>query len=111
VSAVDVVIPCSNYARFLERCVSSVLEQPGVDVRVLIIDDTSKDDSEAVGRKLAAADSRVEFRRHEVNKGHIATYNEGLLGWASAEYCLLLSADDVLRGRARPGNARVGRTP
>jgi glycosyltransferase involved in cell wall biosynthesis len=96
VSAVDVVIPCYNYARFLERCVSSVLDQPGVDVRVLIIDDTSKDDSEAVGRRLAAADSRVEFRRHAENKGHIATYNEGLLGWASAEYSLLLSADDVL---------------
>jgi hypothetical protein len=30
------------------------------------------------------------------NKGHIATYNEGLLEWASADYCLLLSADDML---------------
>ncbi len=79
----------------------------GVDVRVLIIDDTSKDDSEAVGRKLAAADSRVEFRRHEVNKGHIATYNEGLLGWASAEYCLLLSADDVLAPGALGRATRV----
>jgi glycosyltransferase involved in cell wall biosynthesis len=37
-----------------------------------------------------------EFRRHELNKGHIATYNEGLLEWSKADYCVLLSADDML---------------
>jgi glycosyltransferase involved in cell wall biosynthesis len=95
-NSVDVVVPCYNYARFLERCVGSVLSQDGVAVRVLIIDDTSTDDTSEVGRRLAALDSRVEFRRHEVNQGHIATYNEGLLGWATAAYSLMLSADDAL---------------
>jgi glycosyltransferase involved in cell wall biosynthesis len=96
VASVDVVVPCYNYARFLERCVSSLLRQEGVDVRVLVIDDASSDDSETVGRALAAADARVEYRRHAVNAGHIATYNEGLLGWAKADYCLLISADDLV---------------
>lgn len=95
-SAVDVVVPCYNYARYLQHCVFSVLEQPGVDVRVLIIDDASSDDTPEVGARLAAADRRVEFRRHAANKGHIATYNEGLLGWARAEHSLLISADDAL---------------
>jgi hypothetical protein len=63
---------------------------------VLIIDDASTDESERVGRQLAESDRRVEFRRHTVNKGHIATYNEGLLEWAVAPYSLLLSADDAL---------------
>jgi hypothetical protein len=63
---------------------------------VLIIDDTSPDDTPAVGQALAANDSRVEYRRHATNKGHIATYNEGLLEWAQADYSLLISADDVL---------------
>jgi hypothetical protein len=45
---------------------------------------------------LAASDDRVEFRRHEENVGHIATYNEGLLGWSASEYFVLLSADDML---------------
>jgi glycosyltransferase involved in cell wall biosynthesis len=95
-SGVDVVIPCYNYARFLPQCVASALNQEGVDVRVLVIDDCSSDDSEAVGMGLAEQDSRVEFRRHPKNRGHIATYNEGLLEWASSEYCVLLSADDGL---------------
>jgi len=92
---VDVVIPCYNYARFLRACVRSVLDQPGVDVRVLIIDDTSTDDTPQVMAELMR-DPRVEGRRHEVNQGHIATYNEGLLEWAKADYTVLLSADDLL---------------
>ncbi len=95
-SGVDVVVPCYNYARYLTECVRSALDQDGVNVRVLIIDDTSSDDTPAVGRSLAERDSRVTFRRHEVNQGHIQTYNEGLLGWARAEYSMLLSADDAL---------------
>lgn len=95
-SRVDVVIPCYNYAHFLRQCVASALDQSDVDVRVLIIDDCSPDDTEVIGRHLAGQDNRIEFRRHPNNKGHIATYNEGLLEWASAEYSILLSADDVL---------------
>nr|WP_237545758.1 glycosyltransferase [Streptomyces sp. SID1046] len=78
-------------------CVKSVLdEQEGVDVRVLIIDDASPDDSAEVARALAATDPRIEVRVHETNKGHIATYNEGLLEWADGDYVALLSADDRL---------------
>jgi glycosyltransferase involved in cell wall biosynthesis len=95
-SQVDVVIPCYKYAHFLRACVQSVLLQTGVDVRVLVIDDCSPDNTPDVGAKLAAEDKRVEFRRHKTNLGHIATYNEGLLNWAAGEYCLLLSADDML---------------
>lgn len=93
---VDVVIPCYNYAHFLRACVDSVLRQPGVDVRVLVIDDHSSDDTPQVVADLTASNPRVHGRRHEHNQGHIATYNEGLLGWADADYTVLLSADDLL---------------
>ncbi|MFB2604086.1 glycosyltransferase family 2 protein, partial [Rhizobium phaseoli] len=92
---VDVVIPCYNYAHFLEECVESVLAQAGVDVRVLILDDCSPDNTPEVGMALASRDSRVIYRRHPANKGHIATYNEGI-EWAGGDLFLLLSADDYL---------------
>src|SRR5437016_876838 len=105
-ASVDVVVPCYNYGRFLRQCVGSVLAQEGVDVRVLVIDDCSSDHTPEVGRALAAADPRVEYRRHPVNRGHHPTYNEGL-AWASADYCLLLSADDLLTRGALARAARV----
>jgi len=71
------------------------LSQPGVDVRVLIIDDASDDYTPQVGRELAREDWRVEFVRHTTNHPPHRDYNEGL-EWATAEYTLLLSADDLL---------------
>jgi glycosyltransferase involved in cell wall biosynthesis len=93
-SRVDVIIPCYNYGRFLRECVESVLTQQ-VDLRVLIIDDCSSDETPQVAAALAAEDPRIEVRRHAVNRGHIATFNEGL-AWVSGDYNLLLSADDLL---------------
>jgi glycosyltransferase involved in cell wall biosynthesis len=102
-SSVSVVIPCYKYGHFLEEAVSSVLDdQPGVDVRVLIIDDASPDDSADVARKIAARDARVDVTVHATNKGNIATFNEGLLEWADGDYCVLMSADD----RLTPGALR-----
>lgn len=94
-STIQVIIPCYNYARYLRSCVDSVLSQDGVEVSVLIIDDCSSDNSLEVCRELANADKRVSFIRHEINRGHIATYNEGL-ELASSDYLVLLSADDLL---------------
>jgi glycosyltransferase involved in cell wall biosynthesis len=94
-SSVDVIVPCYNYGHYLEACVDSVLGQGSVAVRVLIIDDCSSDHTPEVGRTLATRDSRVAFRRHAENKGHIATYNEALAEVA-ADYCMVLSPDDLL---------------
>jgi hypothetical protein len=106
-SSIDVVIPCYNYARFLRRCVDSVLAQAGVDVRILIIDDASSDNTEEVGTELAKTSTRTTFRRNPKNKGLIATANEGIMDWATAKYCLLLSADDALTEGALDRAAKV----
>jgi hypothetical protein len=92
---VDVVIPCYNYGRYLEGCVSSVLSQNVAGIRVLIIDDASSDGSQAIARALAASDPRVSFISHARNMGHIKTYNQGI-DWLEGDYFLLLSADDLL---------------
>src|SRR5437763_11679365 len=106
-SRVDVVIPCYKYAHYLRGCGESVLTQEGVEVRVLILDDASPDNTPEVAGELARRDGRVEYRRHAVNRGHIDTYNEGLLEWASGDYALLISADDLLAPGALGRAARV----
>lgn len=92
---VDIAIPNYNYGRFLRESVESVLSQRGVNVRVLIIDNASTDDSAAIACQLAAEDSRVELRLRERNLGPHASFNEGV-DWASAEYFLILCSDDLL---------------
>jgi glycosyltransferase involved in cell wall biosynthesis len=115
-SSVSVVIPCYNYGHFLRDAVNSVLTgQDGVDIRVLVIDDASTDNSVEVAKAIAEEDSRVEVAVHAVNRRNIATYNEGLLEWADGDYTVLLSADDRLTAGSLPRavqlldtNQRVG---
>lgn len=90
-----VVIPCYNYGRYLDDCVSSILTQFGVTTQVHIIDDASTDGSRAIAESIAARDPRVRLTCHSNNKGHIATYNEGLSA-VDSDYVVLLSADDML---------------
>lgn len=94
-SSVSVVIPCYNYGNFLRDAVHSVLTgQDGVDVRVLVIDDASTDNSVEIAKAIAEEDPRVEAAVHGINRGNIATYNEGLLEWADGDYTVLLWANE-----------------
>lgn len=94
-SSVDVIVPCYRYGQFLRECVVSVLMQSIQNVRVLIINDDSPDNTAEIAAELLKEDSRISYIQHPTNKGHIYTYNEGI-DWASADYLLLLSADDYL---------------
>ena len=51
-SSVDIAIPCSQYGRYLRDCVASVLSQDIDDLRILIIDNASTDNSVAIARQL-----------------------------------------------------------
>jgi glycosyltransferase involved in cell wall biosynthesis len=66
-----------------------------VDVTVHVIDDCSPDGSAAVVKALGESDDRIKVTLHGVNRGHIATYNEGL-EQAGTDYVTLLSSDDGL---------------
>ena len=112
---VKVIVPCYDYADYLVACVDSVVGQEGVEVRVLIIDDCSPDDTPTVARRIADDSDRVEYRRHEQNVGLVATANEGLEWAADGDYVVVLSADDMLMPgslqratRVMESNPRVG---
>lgn len=92
---IDIVVPCYQYGRFLRGCVESALSQGIADLRVLIIDNASTDDSVEIARQLASEDRRIEIAMHPRNLGATASYNEGI-EWAAAEFFMVLDADDML---------------
>lgn len=100
-ASVDVAIPCYNYGRYLRACVESVLRQDVDNLRVLIIDNASTDDSVAVARELVEEDDRVLLLARERNMGPHSSFN-GAIDWATADYFTVLCADDQLA----PGSLR-----
>ncbi len=93
--SIDVAIPNYNYGRYLRQCVESVLNQEGVDLRVLIIDNASTDNSVEIAQDLAANDRRIEIVARQKNLGPHASWNESI-DWASAEYFMVVCSDDLL---------------
>lgn len=100
--SVDVVIPNYNYASLLPECVDSILGQGVEDLRIIIIDNASKDNSVAVAERLAASCAKtIEIMRHAKNIGPHGSFNEGI-DLARADYFMILCADDVLAPGALP---------
>jgi glycosyltransferase involved in cell wall biosynthesis len=94
-AGVDIAIPCYQYGAFLRDCVMSVLSQGIRDLRVLIIDNASTDNSLEVAQQLAAEDRRVEVVARRRNLGRHASFNEAI-DWASSKFFTVLCADDLL---------------
>ena len=108
---ITAVIPCYNYGRYLPAATGAVLEQADVDARVIIVDDASPDGSGSVARELAAREPRITVIQHTSNRGHIATYNDGLAA-VETEYATLISADDMVApGAFSRATALMGRFP
>jgi len=91
----SVVIPCYRYGNYLPDAVAAALDQPGLDVEVIIVDDASPDDSREIAEGLAHDDPRVRVIAHTRNQGHIQTYNDGLDA-ATGDWVALVSADDLV---------------
>src|SRR4051812_4246567 len=92
---IDVFIPNYQHGQFLRASALSVLTQETKDVRLLIIDNASTDNSVEVARRLAREDSRVEVVENEVNIGRVPSINRGF-DWAQSKYVMVLCADDYL---------------
>lgn len=92
-SSIDVAIPNYNYGKYLKDCVASVQAQGIEGYRILIIDNASTDNSQAIARELAAQDPRIELLLRTENAGFHASFNAGI-DWAEAEHFFLLHSDD-----------------
>jgi len=87
---VSVVVPCFRQAHFLGEAIESVLGQTHPRIELIVVDDGSPDDVEAVSGRYPG----VRYLRQE-NGGLAAARNAGL-EQANGEFVLFLDGDDRL---------------
>jgi glycosyltransferase involved in cell wall biosynthesis len=75
---VSVGIPTYNRERELERAIESVLNQTYRNVELVVSDNASTDNTEAMCRRLAQRDARLRYIRHPVNRGASANFTAAL---------------------------------
>jgi len=108
---IAVVLPNRNDARYLPRCLCSVLDQEIGPDELIVIDDQSSDDSVAVIRSLIAGHAHARLVENPVNLGVYGAIHEGLKH-SSSEYVLCLASNDfVLPGIFARAKACLARAP
>lgn len=99
---VSIVIPVFNGAAWIERSVRSALEQQGVTLEVLVVDDGSNDGTNEILARLARGEPRLRLLRTSQRSGPGAARNVAL-DCARGDWIAFLDADD----RFHPGRLRL----
>jgi glycosyltransferase involved in cell wall biosynthesis len=87
---VSVIIPNYNHADYLPAAIDSILNQDYADYEIIVVDDGSKDHSQAVGKRY---EGQIQYI-YQDNQGLSAARNTGLNA-ARGEFIALLDADDM----------------
>jgi glycosyltransferase involved in cell wall biosynthesis len=93
---VTVAIPTWNRAELLRRTMASVLSQTFTDFELVVFDNASTDDTEAVVHSFG--DERVRYHRHPENLGHRANLG-ACLNSGTAPYVTVVLAKDAMLPR------------
>lgn len=91
-------MPIYNGAQYLEASLDSLLAQTFGDFEIVISDNGSEDRTEEICRRYAAADARVRYVRHDVNRG--ASWNHNfVINEARGRFFRWHHADDLCEPR------------
>lgn len=93
---VSVIIHAADAADHLAGCVKAALDQEGVSVHVVIVDDASSDETPSLGSRICASHPDVSMVTR-LEEGHrTLAWLDGVAA-AGSPFALLLEAEDRLR--------------
>lgn len=91
---VSIIVPVYNTAKYLPKCIESILNQTYSDLELILVDDGSTDDSIKICQKYAVMDKRI-IVLHKDNGGQGSARNKGL-DQARGEYLAFVDSDDAI---------------
>lgn len=91
---IDVLLATYNGEKYLKEQLDSILKQTYSNIRLIISDDCSNDNTRKILSEYAEKDNRIELYFQEKNKGYLGNF-EFLLGKVENELYMLSDQDDV----------------
>ncbi len=90
---ISVVIPCYNGAKYIGKCLESVINQSYTNLEIILVDDGSTDNTEKIVSAFLS-DSRIKYIKQE-NGGEASARNTGIKS-STGEYIGFVDADDYI---------------
>ena len=90
---ISIIVPAYNAAKYLRRCLDSLLAQTYRNLEIICVDDGSDDSTGEILQEYAAADPRVFVQTNPKNEGAGAARQKGLAA-ATGGYVMWCDADD-----------------
>lgn len=94
---ISVIVPVYNAADYLERCVSSIIEQTYTNIQIIVVDDGSTDGSSELCDELGNRDARI-LVIHQNNQGAAVARKTGV-EYAEGGYTCFVDSDDYISKR------------
>ncbi|MBW4459961.1 MAG: glycosyltransferase family 2 protein [Nodosilinea sp. WJT8-NPBG4] len=94
VPKLSIGLPLYNGDIFLGQALDSILSQTFVDFELIISDNASTDQTEAICRNYLAKDSRIHYIRNQENLGASGNFNQVFI-LSSGEYFKWIAHDDL----------------
>ena len=88
-------MPVYNASIYLDRSINSILNQTYDNLEIIIVDDSSTDNSKDIIKKYASTDNRIRPIYSEINQGVSKARNIGL-NIFSGDYVFFMDADDYI---------------
>lgn len=91
---ISVIVPVYNVEKYLQKCISSILDQTMQDIEIICVNDGSTDNSIDILNEFASYDSRVKVISKQ-NSGYGDSLNIGIAN-AQGEYIGIVESDDYV---------------
>ena len=91
---ISVIVPIYNVEKYLNKCVSSIINQTYKNLEIILVDDGSPDNCPKMCDEYASKDSRIKVI-HKLNGGLSDARNAGL-DIAKGEYIVFVDSDDYI---------------
>lgn len=89
---ISVIMAAYNKSRHIKEAIDSILQQTMQDFELVVVDDASTDDTDAIVRSIC--DPRIVLLQNTENSGPAPTRNKAVAA-ARGEYLAIMDADDV----------------
>jgi len=96
-SSVTAIIPTYNRADYLDKAITSVLQQTDAVAELIVVDDGSKDDTKELVNAYQQTNIKIIYIYQE-NKGPAAARNNGIKN-SACEFIAFLDSDDIWHKR------------